>query len=83
MFVIASIHILLLYYYSFADVYNAFHPPSASDILEKKFIGVLDASDKTVPKTNEFEKEYREMTMRFKQQGLYKAKYVIIGIIMT
>merc|ERR1711990_888578 len=64
------------------DVYNAFHPPSASDVLAKFEIGHLDESvvptglyaNKKVPEEQKrFEKAYRDLRIQLIKMGMFDA----------
>lgn len=64
------------------DVYNAFHPPSASDVLAKFEIGDLDESvvptglyaNKKVPEEQKrFEKAYRDLRIQLIKMGMFEA----------
>ena len=64
------------------DVYNAFHPPSANDVLAKFEIGELDESviptglyaNKLVPqKQKDFEKAYRDLRLQLIRMGMFNA----------
>jgi acyl-lipid Delta6-acetylenase / acyl-lipid (9-3)-desaturase len=64
------------------DVYNAFHPPSANDVLKKFEIGSLDESviptglfaNKRVPEEQKrFEKAYRDLRIQLIKMGMFEA----------
>lgn len=64
------------------DAYNAFHPPSANDVLAKFEIGKLDESviptglyaNKLVPqKQKDFEKAYRDLRLQLIRMGMFNA----------
>lgn len=64
------------------DVYNAFHPPSANDVLQKFEIGALDESvvptglyaNKRVPeKQKKFEEAYRNLRIQLIKMGMFNA----------
>ena len=66
------------------DVFAAFHPPSAWNVISKYEIGDLDESvipsglyaNKLVPqKQKNFEKAYRDLRLQLVQMGLFNASY--------
>lgn len=54
------------------DPFGAFHPKSAYKLLERFYVGDVVAEDS---KMTPFEREYRQLRVEIRKQGLEKAKY--------